>query len=145
MMEKGKGMRYFMEEIKARISEAKKIPELQTQADQLAQAAQSLHAITLELTQLAMQDRPEVFTADATLYLEYFGIVTISWQWLQQAIKAHEGLQKTDVQEEQDFYNGKLATLRYFFEYELPKTLGLHQRLQSKLRVTLETKAEWIN
>ncbi len=145
MMEKGRAMKYFLNEVKDCIAEASQIAELQTPAAQLGQAVKSLHAITLELTQLAMQDRPEVFTADATLYLEYFGIVTIGWQWLQQAIKAHQGLQQTEVADEQDFYNGKLAALRYFFEYELPKTLGLHQRLQSKERVTLDTKEAWIN
>ena len=36
-----------------------------------------------------------------------------------------DGCSKKDV----NFYNGKLITMKYFFEYEVPKTAGLAERL----------------
>ncbi len=37
-----------------------------------------------------------------------------------------------------NFYEGKMFTLRYFFGYELPKTLGLAKRLMDDDRLTVE-------
>jgi hypothetical protein len=38
-----------------------------------------------------------------------------------------------------------MQAFRFFFEYELPKMLGLRARLLSNDRVTLETTAEQLN
>jgi butyryl-CoA dehydrogenase len=35
------------------------------------------------------------------------------------------------------FYRGKLRTMKYFFHYELPKILGLAQRLQESDLLTV--------
>ncbi|MBC7893487.1 MAG: acyl-CoA dehydrogenase C-terminal domain-containing protein, partial [Sphingobacteriaceae bacterium] len=44
---------------------------------------------------------------------------------------------------EADFYSGKLAAMRYFFEYELVKIEGLARRLTSADAVTLEVRNEF--
>ena len=41
---------------------------------------------------VARQQGPEAFLADATLYLEFFGIITIAWQWLLQGIAVQKAL-----------------------------------------------------
>ena len=50
--------------------------------------------------------------SNATLYLESFGHVVISWIWLEQILAAQnkDGL----------LYDGKRAACQYFFKYELP-------------------------
>jgi butyryl-CoA dehydrogenase len=48
---------------------------------------------------------------------------------------AHEG--------DQNFYQGKLATMRYFYEYELVKVDSLVKRLQSTDNVTIEMQSDW--
>ena len=80
--------------------------------------------------------------SDATLYLEYFSLVILGWQWLLQGQKASAGLATAATEEEKHFYEGKLLTLRYFMEYEIPKTRGMKERLFSEERVTMETRAE---
>jgi butyryl-CoA dehydrogenase len=87
----------------------------------------------------------EVFLADATLYLEFFGTTTIAWQWLKQATQATKALEENTEKGERDphFYQGKIATARYYFEYELVKTSALAKRLMSPDRTTIEMKAEW--
>jgi butyryl-CoA dehydrogenase len=82
----------------------------------------------------------EVFLADATLYLELFGILTIAWQWLKMGIVAQKTLD--DGTNEANFYEGKLFTLRYFFEYELVKIDSLAKRLTSADALTVEMREE---
>lgn len=143
MMAKGKTAQLYMQELQQVITEAQAIDHLKTMATQLAKTAKALQEVTAHLLTLAQQEKPEVFLADATLYLEFFGTVTIAWQWLKQAIAAAKALPDAGG-EDITFYKSKLHTCRYFFEYELPKTQGLQARLLSAERVTLEIKPEEI-
>lgn len=88
--------------------------------------------------QCAMQGNVDVFLADATLYLELFGIVVIAWQWLIQGVTAQKGLEKDCSEPDRRFYEGKLHTMRYFFQYEVPKTFGLAARLMETDALTVE-------
>ncbi len=83
--------------------------------------------------------------ADATLYLEFFGIVTIAWQWLQQGIAAQKSLKNGARKKDLNFYEGKMFTLRYFYGYELPKMLGLAKRLMDDDRLTVEMQTDFFN
>jgi butyryl-CoA dehydrogenase len=144
-MAKGKAVKLLLQEIQNTMEEAAKQAELKPLAAQLGQVTKQLHKVTLSLLELASKDKPEVFLADATLYLEYFGTVIIAWQWLRQATVASIALQNELPAEEYDFYQGKVYTCRYFFEYELPKTSGLAYRLTSEDRLTLEIEESFIN
>ena len=144
LMEDGKAFRLFINEVNQTIAQAIAVPSLEAQADKLAVHLDQLAAITDYLATLAKTVPAEVFLADATLYLEYFGIVAIAWQWLKQGLVAQQALHAEIGEDDRHFYQGKLHTLRYFMEYELPKTLGLHARLLSLDRVTVETQASYL-
>jgi butyryl-CoA dehydrogenase len=45
--------------------------------------------------------------------------------------------------EDIDFYSGKIYACRYFFSYELPRTMGLAIRLMNSDGLTLEMKNEY--
>ena len=145
MMEKGLALRYFMEELQQTIATATSIKPLEAAAQQLQIASKALHQATLHLIKVAMEEEAEVMLADATLYLEYFSHVVVAWQWLLQGIKAVQAMNQQRDQATQDFYLGKQAAMQYYFEYELPKTMGLHQRLMSNNRITLVVTASEIN
>jgi butyryl-CoA dehydrogenase len=81
---------------------------------------------------------PEVFLADATLYLEFFGIISVAWQWLLQATAVVKALRNSPAGAEANFYNGKFFVFRFFFEYELPKIQGLASRLMHSDGLTVE-------
>ncbi len=140
MLQNGRAALLYATEMQKTILAAQNLHTLQTLSEQLAQAATQLQEVTAHLLQLAQQEKPEVFLADATLYLELFATVTIAWQWLKQAIVAANALPAA-AGEDRTFYQSKLHTARYFYEYELPKIMGLRARLMSKERVTLEVKA----
>ncbi len=84
---------------------------------------------------------PEVFLADATLFLELSGILCTAWMWLNQATTAAERIKHDSV--DFDFYLGKIETARYFMEYELVKISGLAERLRSNDFPTLSMKENW--
>jgi butyryl-CoA dehydrogenase len=71
--------------------------------------------------------------------------VTIAWQWLLQGISAQKALKNGDRKKDINFYEGKMFTLRYFFGYELPKTLGLAKRLRDDDRLTVEMQTDYFN
>ena len=104
-----------------------------------------LQDVTQHLVSIAQQQGPEAFLADATLYLEFFSIVTIAWQWLLQGVAVQKALNNGAKKTDQNFYRGKMFTLRYFFAYELPKTLGLARRLLDEDSLTVEMQTDFFN
>jgi alkylation response protein AidB-like acyl-CoA dehydrogenase len=144
MMKNGKAVELFGNEVLKVIGEANTMPNLAPLSQKLGLSAQKLSECTRFLIGLAKTETPEVFLADATLYLEYFGYVTIGWQWLKQAVAAQKALETAEGESELNFYHGKIATADFYFEYELPKTRPLHERLVSTNRVTMNVDKNWI-
>jgi len=136
MMQKGRAAALYKREVQKTIRQAKEDSELAPYAGELEKALDKLGQVTVYL---AGRGNAELFLADATLYLEYFGIIAIAWQWLMQALVARKalaagGLFPGDV----NFYEGKMATFRYFFVYELPKTAGLALTLTKGSSLTVD-------
>jgi hypothetical protein len=104
-----------------------------------------LEEVTSHLVGLAAKGDPELFLADATLYLEFFGIIVIAWQWLVQAIPVVKALGENPTGAEFEFYQGKLYTCQYFFGYELPKTTGLAKRLLKSDGLTVKMTQVFFN
>ena len=121
----GREYALYQAELERAIAAAREVKGLAAYADRLDAALAELRRVTEHLLGLARTDGPERFLADATIYLEMFGIVTIAWQWLVQGLAAQRALDAGCSAADAEFYRGKLATLRYFFGYELPKALGL--------------------
>lgn len=137
----GKGVEFLIQEIQQTIRESKH-STLISLGEELEKALERVQKVTGHLLTLATQN-VEVFLADATLYLEFFGIVTIAWQWLKQAVQAQNALNQSASEIDQNFYQGKMATAHYFFEYELVKTISLGLRLISSDHTTIEMQNEW--
>lgn len=142
LMHNGKALQVYATELQQVINQAQQYENLKPYAERLTKYLGKAQQTTLQLMGLAAKDT-ERFLADATLYLELFGILTIAWQWLHMGIKAQQVLDKGVTEEEINFYQGKLYTLRYFFEYELPKIDYLAHRLTSPDALTVEMDAAW--
>ena len=124
--------------MRAAVEEAVKFPRLEPHARELSAALDKLIGVTSHLVGISQRKGPEPFLADATLYLELFGIVSIAWQWLLQAIATEKALMKQLPTGEESFYKGKFYVFRYFFGYELPKIEGLVKRLMNSDGLTVE-------
>jgi butyryl-CoA dehydrogenase len=145
VMLEGRAGLLFVEEVEKTIAAARRVPALELQAAKLDSALKKLQEVTFHLFGVAGEKGPEVFLADATLFLEFFSIVAVAWQWLVQAIAAQQALADSPSTADGNFYTGKLYTCRYFFSYELPKTEGLAVRLLEKDPVTMEMETAYFN
>ena len=145
IMNNGQAFLFYINEIEDTIGTAQQYSELRGFANVLNTTLTDLQDVTQHLIQIAQQQGPEAFLADATLYLEFFSIVTIAWQWLQQGVAVQKALQNGVKKKDHNFYQGKLFALRFFFAYELPKTLGLARRLLDDDRLTVEMQSDYFN
>ena len=145
MLEKGKALKLILQEMQGTMAKAAKNEVLKPYAAKLEDAAKTLHGTTMHLIEVAMKNKPEVFLSDATLYLEFFGIVTVAWLWLKQGEVAQEAIDGGATGDDYLFYQGKVHTMKYYFEYELPKIQALRDRLLSAERLTLDVESAFIN
>ncbi|MCP1384319.1 acyl-CoA dehydrogenase [Runella salmonicolor] len=144
-MKGGKPAQYLFGEVAKTIAEAENHETLKPYAQKLKAELARLQEVTMALMPFAMQGDIERFLMDATLYMEMFGISTVAWQWLKQAVVAQRTIvtQNPDG-EELAFYEGKIHTMKFFFHYEVPKTLGLAVRLKDNEVLTIATEKEVI-
>ena len=145
IMQNGQAFLLYINEIEDTMGAAQKYSELRGFANDLNTTLTDLQDVTQHLITIAQQQGPEAFLADATLYLEFFSIVTIAWQWLLQGVAVQKALSSGTKKADHNFYQGKMFALRYFFAYELPKTLGLAKRLMDDDRLTVAMQPEYFN
>lgn len=107
--------------------------------DQYAALANDLkHAVTdlVNVTKtLWTAEDVTVTLANSSVYLEAAGHIVLAWMWLEQLIAV------SDTPGE--FYEGKRAAARYFFNYELPKVGPQLTLLASLDRTTVDAEPEW--
>jgi alkylation response protein AidB-like acyl-CoA dehydrogenase len=139
-MSNGLAAELFGNELVTSITEGSNLGRTKLYAYQLSETAKQLKSITAKVYANARETSPEIMLADATLFLDYFSTVTIAWMWLKQGIVAAKAVENaTDLTEDDAiFYESKLATMRYFFEYELPKTKALEIQLLNFDKLTIE-------
>ena len=98
-------------------------------------AAVERYGTTTALLGAELSKNPQRALANAHEYLNMVGHTVVAWLWLREASAAQKALPSAtgaDV----PFYEGKIATARYFFRHELAKT-----RAQAELLGSLETSA----
>ncbi|MGC8492141.1 MAG: acyl-CoA dehydrogenase [Syntrophobacteraceae bacterium] len=139
VMKEGRAYQLFLQEIAKAVGSARGYEVLAPYAERLEQASQYLKTVTDRLLQISQAAGVELFLADATLYLEFFGLIAIAWQWLLMGLTAQRALEKAPSDNEAAFYQGKLQTMKYFFHYELVKTEGLGRRLMEGDGLTVQT------
>jgi len=110
VMNGGAGLKLLATRVSATIERAGPVHGLAEPAHQLAAALQRVGAATQAAWSTGV---PEEALANATPFLQAFGHMVLAWMWLDVALAA----QRTDSSLQQ----GKLAAMRYFFVYELPK------------------------
>ncbi len=124
-MKKGRALELFADEVRSTAVKASGYSGLKKYADRLEAALEVFLKTTESLLLLAGKGDNESFLADATLYLEMAGTLTIAWQWLLQGTAAAEMLEKTGGEPLADFYRSKIHTMKYFYKYELPALWSL--------------------
>lgn len=128
----------WINEVKKDIKIAQNYASLKPYTTLLTREISAWKKTTQHLLSVATKGNVEVFLADATLYIELFGILNVGWQWIKQGAVAQKALlENNPTGDDLQFYNSKIQTLQYFFHYEIPKTRGLHKRLLEEKLVTI--------
>lgn len=136
------GYQIFMQELDADIAAAETLELAREFAAPLRSAKNLLDDTTQSLLVQITQD-VDLGMANATIYLDMFGRVVAAWIWVKQAIKAAQGLLRTDIEKERYFYQGKLQTARYYLEWELPAIDGQSELLRSGNQICFDMRDEW--
>lgn len=143
LMKNGKAPQLLFAEMGKTIAEASTHDELKPYANALKAELTRVQEVMAVLVPHALQGDTERYLADATLFLELMGIVVVAWQWLKQATVAKQTLLTQNPQgDELAFYESKVHTMKYYFHYEVPKTLGLAMRLKDPEVLTIVTEKE---
>ncbi|MCQ4287347.1 acyl-CoA dehydrogenase [Pseudomonas stutzeri] len=119
MQNKGAGLRQLLELIQNCCARAAEYPSLEPLLDPLQQLVARLTAVTQALLGDLMAGKVNLALANSALYLKVFGHTVIGWRWLEQAIRAEQGLAAGNPSDA-DFYKGKLQAARYFLTWEVP-------------------------
>ena len=163
MMENGKAARLFMEEVQKSIhnadltcqkSKAKHHASesgyheksLEFSVKKLSEALALMNETGNHLFGVAQKKGGACFLADATLFLEFFGIAAIAWQWLIQGTVAIEALSQMDPHpqvNEDNLGNGGAFNGRY--DGTEKKQKGKHSKKTEKERCFYEGKLYTMN
>jgi butyryl-CoA dehydrogenase len=134
VMNGGAGLKLLATRMGTTVHAAAQWPALADAAGALAAAMQRLGAATQSAWSTGV---PEEALANATPYLQAFGHVVLAWIWLDVATVVARAAPRGGAQAggvQGDSAQGKLAAMRYFFAYELPKVdawLGVVARRES--------------
>ncbi|GFM76485.1 acyl-CoA dehydrogenase [Pseudomonas cichorii] len=108
----------------------------------LEQLVTRLQTVTVGLLTDLAQGKVSTTLANSALYLKVFGHTVIGWRWLEQAIRATEGLSRNNSTDA-DFYQGKLQAARYFLTWEVPGCNHELTLLENRDDACLSMQADW--
>jgi butyryl-CoA dehydrogenase len=114
LMEDGRGLALLVARIQGSMAGVAAIPALQPFARQLGSALQQVGTATQAAWSTC---QPSDALANAVPYMQAFGHTVLAWIWLDVARAALAG----DPQQASAATIGRLAAVRYFFHFELPK------------------------
>lgn len=143
-LQNGKALALLVDEMMRTISLASNYDELKPYADELSSSLQLSQKILQKLMPFAMKGNYERYLSDANLFMEYMSIVVLSWLWLEMAVNSKEKITTDDLKYSKIFYESKIHTMKFYFKYELPKTLSLAESLMSDEVLTIKEDTEYI-
>ena len=143
-MHNGKGLELLLTEISKTIQIALKNDELEKYASLLNGKLKLTEMILEDLMPYAMKGNYERFLADANLFMEYMSIIVLGWLWLEMAVDAKKELSNEHKKYSATFYESKIHTMKFYFKYEVPKTIALANSLMNDEQITIKKDKEYI-
>jgi len=141
-MNNGDGLKLLLGEISDTISKANKNSELKPYADSLSEKIAMCDKILKSLMPHALKGDFEKYLADASVFMEFFSLIILGWNWLEIASNSADAINRNEKSFSNEFYSSKIETMKYFFEYELPKTMGYYQIIMNPSSVTIKKEKE---
>ncbi|WP_285261181.1 acyl-CoA dehydrogenase [Halopseudomonas bauzanensis] len=139
---KGAGLRQLVGLIEDSIQRAGEHASLEQLRKPLEQLLQHLQTTTQALLTDLGSGKVNETLANSALYMKVFGHAVIGWRWLEQAIRAEEGLARGNTADE-GFYRGKLQAARYFLTWEVPACHHDLNLLDARDQTCMEMRDGW--
>ena len=141
VMKNGAALQALVAQIHQTIDRASQIASLTPMAQQVLAALNDVVETTTQLGGIAMSGDIEGYMSAATPYLRMFSRLVLSWLFLWQAIIAQKTLENGAT--DQNYYEGKLATARFYLNNELPHLHATAQILKSGERTAVDFQEDW--
>ncbi len=141
-MNNGEGLKLLLAEIIETITKASNYPELKEYCDSLSEKIKLSEKILKSLMPYALKGDFEKYLADASIFMEFFSLIIVGWNWLEIAANSQQALKNNDGKYSEIFYTSKIETMKYFFEYELPKTISHSEIIMNPSSVTIKKEGE---
>ncbi|NLY57300.1 MAG: acyl-CoA dehydrogenase [Gammaproteobacteria bacterium] len=139
---KGAGLRQLLGLIEDSLQRSTAHASLAELRAPLAELLQRLKTTTQTLLGDLGAGKVNETLANSALYMKVFGHTVIGWRWLEQAIRAEEGLARGNSADEA-FYRGKLQAARYFLIWEVPACHHELNLLDAKDQTCMEMQDSW--
>ena len=141
LMHEGAALKLLAARMQTTMRAATEHDTLRSPSRQLHTALQALESATRAAW---VEATPEQALANATPYLQAFGHVVLAWLWLDVALacEARLGREQADVAT-LDALHGRLAAMRYFYAYELPKTDAWLLPVAARQALCREMRDSW--
>ena len=141
-MNNGAALKQLLKLIHAACQRASGYESLDRLRQPLEQLIARLSSVTLALLGDLMSGKVNQGLANSALYLKVFGHAVIGWRWLEQAIRAEQGLAE-GLATDAEFYRGKLQAARYFLTWEVPGCMHELNLLEARDDACLGMQDGW--
>ncbi|MGB5646061.1 MAG: acyl-CoA dehydrogenase [Muriicola sp.] len=137
-MENGRALQLLAAEMSKSIEEAMHHKALQSYAKELGKKVIAAQKVVQSLLEYAQKGDFQRYLADATVFMELFGNITVALLWLDMACKAESALRSGSTAYSKEFLHAKIHAMKFYFTYELPKTTSLAEILTNKAGLTVQ-------
>ena len=129
-MAKGMALELLTNAMNECIEKAASYSELKPYASALTIETKRITSVLTHLSQFAAKGDMDKYLANASVFMEMVGYIVIGWQWLKQAEVAAKNLALGDFSVNNAvFYQSKIHTMEFFFQYELPHAAACESTL----------------
>jgi len=132
MMEGGAGVKLLAARVTDTAARASRVNGLAEPANALGAALKKIGLATQSAWSTGV---PEEALANATPYLQAFGHAVLAWLWLDVTIASQR--------QPGPAHEGRMAAMRYFYAYELPKIGAWLGVVASREPLVREMREEW--
>ncbi len=123
-MNNGSILSYLLDQIQKTIDKAKTIPSLEAFAGKYQKAVDRFKQTASHIQTESQSDAVMNAFAFAYPFMQVFGDVIVGWMLLWRAVIASQKLESEAGAKDAAFYEGQLKSAQYFFNTEIPVTLG---------------------
>ena len=136
-MANGKALQLLLAKAQDIIVKASSYESLKLEANQLTKALGKMGQVLEHLTPLAAQGKINTYLSDATIFMKMMSNVVIAYQWLQMGLAAQVALDGDQKDYTDEFYKGKITTMKFYYKYELPMINADAKTLMDEQRITM--------